>query len=106
MRKIKVEKWKAKDAEGKEIEESTLMALNVLIANKKPEEIPRGIDKFRLFGRLAHAFEKAEKTGILELEEIDYSFIKGMIETDVPSTWALNLNLNKAIENIVNSKQE
>jgi len=105
-RKIKIVNWKAKSQDGEELEENLLMGLNVFIANKKPDEILRGIDKFRLFGRLAKAFEKAEKTKILELEEGDYSFLKTSIERDIPSTWAINPNTNKAIEDFLDAKEE
>ena len=106
MRKIKIEKWKSKIADNKEIDEDLLVVLNVLIGNKRPEEVPRGLDKFRLFNRVTRAFEKADKTGILELEEFDYSFLKDTIEKDVPSTWGMNPNISKAIEEFLNAKQE
>jgi len=105
MRNIKIEGWDV-TVEGKPVKENLLVGLNVLIANKKPEEIPKGIDKFRLFGRLAKAFERAEKTNILELEEGDYSFLKKTIENDIPSIWAMNSNMLKAVEEFLNSKEE
>ena len=106
MRKIKLNKWKAKDREGKEIDEDLLMALNVLLGNKRPEEIPRGLDKFRLFNRLNKAFDKADKSRELVLEESDYSFLKDMVEKDIPCIWGMNENLSKAIEDFLNTKQE
>ena len=116
MRKIKIEEWKANvpkfGEDGKTIigteqkGENLLTALNVLLASKKPEEIPRGLDKFRLFGRLSKSFEKADKSKILSLEEGDYSFLKNMIEKDVPSLWGMNENLSKAIEDFLNAKEE
>lgn len=106
MRKVKLEKWIAKDREGNDQEEDLLIALNVLIANKKPEEMPRGLDKFRTFGRLAKAFEKAEKSKILELEEFDYKFLKDSIEKDIPSSWGMNSNISKAIEDFLNAKED
>jgi len=105
MRKIKIESWKV-NINGEEKDENILMALNLLLSSKKPEEIPRGIDKFRLFGRLSKAFEKAEKTKMLVLEESDYSFLKKMIETDVPSIWGMNSNAFKAIEDFLEAKEE
>jgi hypothetical protein len=114
MRKIAIKNWTARvperDAEGKIIgatdgEENLLIALNVLIGNKKPEQMPRGLDKFRLFNRLNKAFEKAEKKGVLELEEFDYKFLKDTIESDVPSTWGMNNNLNDAIEEFLNAPE-
>ena len=115
MRKIKIEKWKSKvpkyDDEGKivgseEKDETLLDALNVLIGNKKPENMPKGIDKFRLFNRLSKAFDKADKTKILELEETDYSFLKKTIEEDTPATWGMNVNISEAIEDFLESKDE
>ena len=115
MRKIKIESWKAnvpvKDETGKVIEvqeadENLLVAINMLIGGKKPEEMPRGLDKFRLFNRLAKAFDKADKSKLLVLEEIDYKFIKDIIEKDVPSAWGFNSNLNDAIESFLNAKEE
>jgi hypothetical protein len=106
MRKIKINTWKAKIAEGKEQDENLLIAINVLLGNKRPEDIPKGLDKFRLFNRLAKAFDKAEETKELVLEEADYSFLKEMIEKDVPSIWGMSENLSRAIEDFLNVKQE
>ena len=101
MRKIQVKKWKAKDADGNEVEESLLKALSLLISAKKPEELPRGLDKFRLYNRLALAFDKAEESGYLELEEVDYQFLKDTIEKDIPSIWGSNPDINEAIESFL-----
>ncbi len=117
MRKIKLDKWKSnvpvydKDDPTKivgteEKDEDLLMALNVLIANKKPEEMPRGLDKFRTFGRLAKAFEKADESRVLELEEADYKFLKDEIENSIPSAWGLNKDISKAIEDFLESKEQ
>ena len=115
MRKIKIETWKAKvpvrDEKGQIVgsedkDENLLTAFNVLIANKKPEEMPRGLDKFRTFGRLTKSFDKAEETNVLELEETDYKFLKDEIETNIPSVWGMNKNLMKAVEAFLESKSE
>lgn len=116
MRKIKLEKWKSRvpvrDSEGNptskftEADEDLLIALNVLIANKKPEEMPRGLDKFRTFGRLSKAFEKADKSRVLELEEAEYNFLKEEIEKSVPSAWGMNASISKAIEEFLEAKEE
>ena len=106
MRKIKVEKWKAKLPDGTDIEESILSALSTLISTKNPETMPRGLDKFRLYNRLVKAFDKAEKSGILELEEIEYAFLKSTVETDIPSFWGSNSNITNAIDSFLNAKSE
>lgn len=106
MRKIKLEKWKSKTPDGKEMDEDLLMALNVLIANKKPEDMPRGLDKFRIFNRLSKAFEKADKSRVLELEETEYKFLKDEIENSIPSGWGMNQNIAKAVESFLEAKSE
>lgn len=114
MRKIKIEKWKSKvpqykDGEivGTEEKDETLLdALNVLIANKKPEDMPKGVDNFRTMSRLSKAFIKAEETGILELEETDYKFIKDDLEKNIPSAWGMNENIMKAVEEFLDAKAE
>lgn len=116
MKKIKLEKWKSNvpiyGEDGKTIvgteekDEDLLTALNVLIANKKPEDMPRGIDKFRLFGRISKAFEKADESRVLELEESDYTFLKEAIEKDTPASWGMNKNILKAIESFLEAKSE
>ena len=115
MRKIKIETWKSNvpvyGEDGKTIvdtqekDEDLLTALNVLIANKDPKDMPRGLDKFRLFGRISKAFTKAEETKVLELEESDYSFLKESVEKDTPASWGMNENILKAIEGFLNAEE-
>jgi len=105
MRKIEIKKWVEKDREGNTTEVDTLVLLNSLVSGKKPEEVPRGIDKFRLFGRLAKAFDKAAKTRILELEEVDYSFLKKIMENDILGPWAMNPKILEAVEIFMNAEE-
>lgn len=114
MKKIKIKKWRAKVPDGKDekgqikykyVDESTLTALNILIANIKPQNMPRGLDAFRIFNRLSKAFTKAEKTDILELDDVDYKFLKDTIKRDVPSIWGLNPNISEAIEEFLNVEE-
>jgi len=114
MRRIKIQSWKSKVPiyeDGKivgseEKDETLLDALNVLIANKDPKEMPRGLDHFRTFNRLSKAFDKAEKTKVLELEETDYSFLKSSIEKDTPASWGMNTSISEAIEGFLEAKEE
>ena len=115
MRKIKIETWKARapkfDEKGaiigsEPVDENLLIALNNLIGSKKPEQILRGFDNFRLFNRIGKAFEKAEKSKELVLEEAEYIFLKKAVESDVPSVWGMNENLSKAIEAFMEVKED
>jgi hypothetical protein len=105
MRKIQIEKWKVKTPEG-EVDESILSILNALINNKRPDEMPRGLDNFRLMKRLVIVFDKAEENGVLELEEPEYKFLKLMMEKDIPSFWGTNKNISQAVDNFLETKQE
>jgi hypothetical protein len=106
MRKITIENWKAMDKEGNESNENLTHLLNFLISNKRPEDIPRGLDNFRLMGRIDKAFKKSEETGELVFEEADYSFLKGMIEKDIPCIFGKNESILNAVDSFLNSKQE
>jgi hypothetical protein len=106
MRKINVTNWEVKNQDGSKSQEGLIEALNILVSMKKPEELPRGLDKFRLFSRLANAFDKAKETNILTLEESDYSFLKNTIENDIPSIWGMNRNIMQAIEEFLSAVQE
>jgi hypothetical protein len=115
MRSIKIESWKAnipiKDKDGnvtgtQEMGENLLVALNVLIGTKEPQNIPKGIEKFRIFNKIAQAFDKADEAGTLELEEREYLFLKETVEKEVPSSWGMNKDLSKAINDFLNLKEE
>jgi len=105
MRNIEVKKWKAQDNKGVEVEENTIQALGLILSLKKPEQMPKGIDNFRIFSRFSKAFEEAEKSKIIKLEEHDYNFMKKLIDSDVPSIWGLNKNIVKMIEDFMNTKE-
>jgi len=113
MRKIKIEKWKSKvpvyeDGKivgTKEKDETLLDAINVLIANKDPKEMPKGIDNFRTMSRISKAFEDTEENGFLKLEEVDYKFIKDDMIKNIPSTWGMNQNIMKAVEDFLNAEE-
>ena len=104
MRKIKIEKWISNGPDGK-VDEDILKALSIVISAKDPRELPKGIEKFRIFGRISKAFENAIKTNELVLEESDYDFLKNSIVRDVPSVWAMNHKLREAIENFMAAEE-
>lgn len=106
MRKINVLKWKVKSPTGEDIEDNSLTVLNAVINNTKPEEMPRGIDQFRLFNRLDKAFKQAEETGTIVLEEVDYHIMKRLLELGIPAIWAMNKDINGAVEGFLNAKEE
>lgn len=124
MREIEVKKWKSTvkdylhnkdggiimDESGKpkvgdvEIEESTIQLLEALIKNKRPEDMPRGLSHFRTFNRIAKSFDKAEKTSVIEIDEVDYMFLKDTIEKEIPSIWGTNQNYADAVSLFLDAK--
>lgn len=108
MRKIKIGRWKEVveiDGKKQENEANLLSALNWLLTNKNPATMPKGFDQFRLFHKINKAFEKADKSGTLILEEPEYKFLKGVIETDIPAIWAGHLDISAAIMAFMDAKE-
>lgn len=114
-RKIEIKTWKSsvprfdenKKVIGmKDVDENLLIAINHLLGSKRPEELPRGLEKFRIFGKIAKAFDAAAESNILELEAREYDFLKEIIEKDVPAAWGMNNNLCEAITAFVEAKDE
>jgi len=97
MRSIKVSEWISLDKDKKEVTEDLLMLLSVLVTNTAPEDMPRGYLQFQLFTKLTRAFEKAQETKILLLEEDTYKFLKNTVEKDIISIWGTNKNIVEAI---------
>lgn len=105
MRKIKIVNWKAKDKDGKELTENLLNVLNFLLLGVSPEKTPKGVEKFRIYSRIGEAFKEADKTKELILEEDEYSFLKKIMEEDVPAVWGTNENISKAINSFLDAKE-
>lgn len=108
MRKIKLFSWKEPDPKnpGKLKEVDLVEVLKVLINNRDPHKMPRGIDQHRFFGRLGKAFEKAEEKRVLELDEADYSQLKKIVEEDVDGAWGMHKDINKAIEDFMGAESK
>jgi len=105
MRRMKLEKWRVETPEG-EKEESILDMISALVRMQRPEKIPKGIEKFQVFGRIAKAFDEALKTETLSLEESEYAFIREIMEKDIPSVWALNQNYRKTVDAFLKLPEE
>jgi hypothetical protein len=106
MRSIKLISWKAKTPSGEDREENLLDVFTVLIASKRPEEMPRGLEKFRLFGRLSAAFDSARETKVLKLEEAEYKFLKTVLEQDCPAIWGMNKFITQAVDSFMSAKED
>lgn len=106
MRKIKVENWKAKNPNGEDTDEDTILALTMLLNMQSPERLPKGIEKFRICNNILASFEKGRKTGTLELEETEYQLLSNIITNDIPSTWGMNPDISQAMEAFLSAEKE
>jgi len=106
MRKIQIFKWVAKTPDNQDTEENTLSILKFLISSARPENMPRGLEKFKLFSRISKAFDAAEKDGILWLEEQEYLLLRKFMETDIPGVFGMNENMAMAVEAFMGAKEE
>jgi len=105
MRKINVKTWKVDGPNGQQ-EEDTLVALEGVLRLAAQKDMPQGLDKFKIYTKLAQAFDKAIKSGTLELEEREYKYLTDLIADKIPSQWALNKDIREAIEEFLNAKEE
>jgi len=106
MRNINVLEWTVIDAEKKEHKEDLLMLLSLLVTNQDPTTLPKGLEQFKLFTKLTRAFEKAQETKTLILEEDTYRFLKNTIEKNIPSIWGTNSRIVEAINSFLDAKEE
>ena len=106
MRKIKVESWTAIDEKGKEFTESTLTALDVILRNADPRQLPRGYESFKLFNHIYGVFESARTTGEIKIEETDYKFLKDIISNNIISIWGMSPKITYAIDRFMNAEEE
>lgn len=97
MKKIKVQNWKAKDKDGKEVDENTIELLRILLTYKDPTTLPKGFAQARMFNRFLTSFKEAETSNELILDDEDYNFFKGLVETDTPALWGSNENIMGAL---------
>lgn len=94
----------AKDPSNKDYEETTILLLELMLRGQDPQKVPRGLDKFRIYSGLVKAFDKAKKTGFIELDEAQYKYLTDMMEKELPAVWATNPNISEAIEIFMDAK--
>lgn len=103
---MKYNEWIEKDQDGKDQVVNLTGLVNYLINNKNPNEMPRGLDKFKIFSKLVNVFEKGKENKEYVFEEEEYKFVKNLIEKDIPSQWGLNKDILGTINEFLNAKEE
>ncbi len=104
MYKISIEDWPVKGPNGEEGKENLLVLMGYLVSQNK--EVPTGFAAFQLFNKIVKAFEKADTTKVLELEEPVYKFLKNIVEKNIPSNWSGNPAIYKAVVSFMEAKDE
>ena len=105
MKKIRLFKWSAQTPEGSTVEDNSINMIEMLLSSAPAQELPRGLEQYKLFARLSAAFEKAKTKDTLELEDADYNLMKGIIEKNIPAIWATNKDLSKAVESVLEAEE-
>jgi Cdc6-like AAA superfamily ATPase len=99
MRDIKIHEWDVGEEKN-----NTIKVLTKLLMSVDPKNLPRGIDKFRTYNRIAQSFDKAEETGIIVLEEADYIFLREQIN-NIPALWGLDKDASISIETFLDAEE-
>lgn len=92
MKVLKIESWKAKQG-SEEITENIVTVLTALLSISS-KDMPRGFQQALMFSRIIKSFNNKKE---LILDDVDYDFIKKLIETDTPAIWGSNSNIMKAL---------
>lgn len=107
MKQIEVMDW-TENANGQESKINTIKMLTALINKASKEDMPQGLDQFRMFNRISKAFDHyeahKEEKSFVELEESDYSFIKRLVDNKIPAEWGSNASIFEAIEKVLNPR--
>ena len=105
--KMKIKGWKVqipiKDEQGRPTdkytlaEENLIMLLKYLISAQPMEQLPGGFKNFTVFSKVAQELELAEKKGALNMTPETHTFLKLIIDKNIPSTWGMNADVSSAI---------
>lgn len=106
MRKIKVVEWEVTEEGGKKAKEDIVKILKAFLGTIPPQNMPRGFDQFRIFNKLHKSFDKAKESKELILEDLEYLFIKSLVDKFIPSTWGGLEGRTVEIEKFMNLKPE
>ena len=102
MKKMNVVKWKVMDMNGKDngVEQSIINVITIALS-KASNSMGSGIEQFRFIHRVSEAFDRAEKTGILEIEDTDYAKITDLMKNNMPAGFGFSKDIYSAVENFL-----
>jgi hypothetical protein len=97
MKKFQIRSWEGVLPDGKKTQESLVSVLSYIIS-VSANNLPNGMEQFRCLRRMAEAFDNAEKTKTLELEDKDHTLLKDLLEKNIPPRWALSKDIAGVVE--------
>lgn len=107
MRKIKLVEWNIDGAKpGEKDKEDLAQVLQALMKMIPVQNMPRGFDQFRTFNKIHKAFDNAEKSRELILEDAEYSFIKNLVTNFIPAHWSILEKRMEEMEKFMNLEAE
>lgn len=109
MRKIEIGSWKEAveiDGQKQENDVSLLEVLDWVMQHRDPGAVPKGFANAKTYYRILEAFRKARDTGILELEETEYQYLRVPIEKDMPDFTGGNTEGFQALMAFMDAKEE
>jgi len=106
MRKIRIYQWNEKSPQsGKEEDVDTRILITNMVKGIPPQNIPRGLDNFRIMLSLHESLEKSKGKEYLNLEENVYKFLEDNCLTNIPAVWGMMDDISLAILAIVDAEQ-
>lgn len=100
MKTIKVIEW-TEEFKDKPVKASTINIISACINEATSNGEMRGFDKFRQLQRIAKAVDERKDKKLIELEDEDYKFLKGIVKQHVPAQWGLNKKIGPAVEELI-----
>lgn len=102
MKSMKIVKWQAKGLDGKDsgVEQSIIDVISIVLS-KASQSMGSGIEQFRFIHRISEVFDKAEKTGVLEMDDSDYNKMADLIKNNLPSGLGFSQDIYSGVEDFL-----
>lgn len=107
MRKIKLIEWDVDgNKPGEKVKEDLAIVLKAFLGTIPPQNMPRGFDQFRSFNKINKAFDTANKSRELVLENTKYMFIRTLINKFIPAQWSMKEERSEEVEKFMDLQAE
>lgn len=103
MMQVKIDnlKWKAKDAQGNEKEDSTAEMLSHMVVDPQA----KGDSAARKVNRIFRVIDEAKGKDSFEMDEGDFDYMVSQLKNNAPAFWGRSNDIIKAIDVFYKSKE-